>query len=300
MTVGGVVVIVLLVLNLIVACVYLVWNKLYGKQKNYIVGFVVMLLCPVIGACFYLLAYLVFKFFMDEPVDLEDVVFNKTKKKAISAAEEEKESNVVSMEEAIAITNKHDLRALMMNVVRGDIKKYLHSISLALDSEDTETAHYAASVMQEALNDFRVVVEKEVELIQEDNPNVEQYCDNLLSYMNDFLEQRAFTDMEQQNYVKIMDEVGDRYFAVAPGNMVGACFEALAMRNLEVKDYDRCEKWCERLNHFYPDSLSSFSCRLKLYFTCENKARFFEVIDELKESNVVLDNETLELIRVFN
>ncbi len=145
-------VIVLLILNLIVACLYLIWNKLYGKQKNYIVGFVVMLLCPVIGACFYLMAYLAFKFFLNEPVDLEDVVFNKDKKMAISSAEEEKESNVVSMEEAIAITNKRDLRGLMMNVVRGDIGKYLHSISLALNSEDTETAHYAASVMQETLN----------------------------------------------------------------------------------------------------------------------------------------------------
>ncbi len=293
-------VIVLLVLNLIVACVYLIWNKLYGKQKNYIVGFVVMLLCPVIGACFYLMAYLVFKFFLNEPVDLEDVVFNKDKKMAISSAEEEKESNVVSMEEAIAITNKKDLRGLMMNVVRGDIGKYLHSISLALNSEDTETAHYAASVMQETLNEFRVTVEKEVEVIKEGGPNTEQYCDNLLSYMNDVLEQRAFTNLEQRNYVDVMDEVGEIYFSLAPGNIVGECFEALTMRNLEVERLDNCEKWCTRMQQFFPDALSTYTCRLKLYFTAKDKERFFEVIDELKKSNVVVDNEALELIRVFS
>ena len=84
MTISTVVIIVLLILNLLIAIAYLIWNKLYGKQKNYIVGFVVMLLCPVAGPLFYLLAYLIFKFFMNEPVDLEDVIFSKNKKKAIS------------------------------------------------------------------------------------------------------------------------------------------------------------------------------------------------------------------------
>ena len=63
-------------------------------------------------------------------------------------AEEERESNLVSLEEAIEITNDTELRSLMMNVVRGDIQQFLSSISLALNSEDTETAHYAASVLQ--------------------------------------------------------------------------------------------------------------------------------------------------------
>ena len=62
---------------------------------------------------------------------------------------------MIPLEEAIAITEKQDLRSLMMNVVSSDIKNSLASITLALNSEDTETAHYAASVLQDALNDFR-------------------------------------------------------------------------------------------------------------------------------------------------
>ena len=52
------------------------------------------------------------------------------------------ERNMVSIEEALEVTDKKSLRTFMMNVIRGDYRKYLSSISLALNNEDTETAHY--------------------------------------------------------------------------------------------------------------------------------------------------------------
>ena len=55
---------------------------------------------------------------------------------------------MVSIEEALEVTDKKSLRTFMMNVIRGDYRKYLSSISLALNNEDTETAHYAASILQ--------------------------------------------------------------------------------------------------------------------------------------------------------
>ena len=43
----------------------------------------------------------------------------------------------------------------MMNVVRGDVEESLASIALALNSDDSETSHYAATVLRDVLNDFR-------------------------------------------------------------------------------------------------------------------------------------------------
>ena len=135
---------ILLLINLIISLIYLIWNKVTVKSKNVYVGFMIMVLCPVIGPVFYFGAYLLFKTLFNTPVDLEDVIFSKERVKASVRAEEEKERNMVSLEEAIEITNEKDLRVLMMNIVRGDIHRFLHSISQALNSEDTETSHYAA------------------------------------------------------------------------------------------------------------------------------------------------------------
>ena len=52
--------------------------------------------------------------------------------------------NVVPLEEAIRISDKKNKRALLLNVIKGDVQESLASISLALNNEDSEVAHYAA------------------------------------------------------------------------------------------------------------------------------------------------------------
>ena len=59
------------------------------------------------------------------------------------------------LEESLAVSDKRNMRMLMLNVIRGDMQKSLESITMALNSEDSETSHYAASVLRDELNDFR-------------------------------------------------------------------------------------------------------------------------------------------------
>ena len=298
MTGHAVVLIVVFVLNVIVSFLYLGINRVKEAKSAYHM-FVVMLCCPVLGPVYYTLSYLLYKFFFSEPVDLEDVIFSKDKVKQTFKAEEERERNLVSIEEAIAVTNEKDLRGLMMNVVRGDIQKTLNSISLALDSEDTETAHYAASVLQDALNEFRVTVEKYRRTMREDPEKRIYAAEAAIKYMNEILKQRVFTDVEQKNYVRIMDEICEVIYTESKTSMDVAYYEAICMRLLEIEEYNTCEKWCDRAAEMYPESLPAFTCRMKLYFNTHDRERFFEVIEELKKSPVVVDRETLEFIRVF-
>lgn len=289
----------IVIVNTIVAVICLIYNIIRKKNRDYITHFLVMLFCPVVGICFYLAAFLFYKFFFYEPVDLEDVIFSKDKVKASVRAEEERESNLVSLEEAIEITNGMDLRDLMMNVVRGDIQKFLAAISLALNSEDTETSHYAASVLQDALNEFRITVERYRKQIREEEEHQAIYAEAAIDYMNQILQQKVFTDMEQVNYVHVMDEIAEIFFASAREKMTSAQYEAISMRLLEIEDFECCEKWCERAKEQYPNTLATYTCRLKLYFNNGKREQFFAVIEELKQSSVVVDNETLELLRVF-
>ena len=109
-----------------------------------------------------------------------------------------------------------------------------------------------------------------------------------------------FNDMEQHNYVHVMDEVADLFYERDREHMTSNQFEALALRLLEIEDYENCKKWCERSEYHFPNTLSTYTCQLKLYFNSGQKNKFFEVISELKKSAVVIDSETLELIRVFS
>lgn len=292
--------IIILLVNTLVAALYLIWNLLRRKEKNRSCWFkaLVMFLCPVVGPCFFLLSYVFYLLFFFEPVDLADVVFSKERVKTFTYAEDS-ERNLVPLEEAIEITDTDDLRSLMMSVVRGDIHKSLAAISLALNSRDTETAHYAAAVLQEALNEFGINVQRQYKLVLEETEEQASVAEALVDYMNRVLEQHVFTDMEQRRYVDMMQEVCEILYERDYTRVTSSMYEAVSLRLLEMEEYEQCRKWCKRAAEQYPNSLATYTCQLKLYFNSGQKQQFFEVIEALKQSTVVVDSETLELIRVF-
>ncbi|MBP3568941.1 MAG: hypothetical protein J6K04_07220 [Lachnospiraceae bacterium] len=293
----------ILIVNAVIVVIYwliavIVENK--GDRRSFLIRGIVMLLCPVIGPCFFALSQVLFKTLFSQPVDLEGVIFSKERVRTFIRADEDSERNMVPLEEAIEVADTDDLRNLMMNIVRGDVHKSLSAIALALNSEDTETSHYAASVLQDALNDFRNMVQKGQMELASSEKNREVSAGILLEYMNQVLEQKVLTEVEQKDYVCIMDEIAEVLYETAKERMTSSQFEAVSLRLLEIKDFENCQKWCERAVYQYPNTLATFTCQLKLYFNSGQKERFFEVIEELKKSAIVIDNETLELIRVFH
>ena len=68
---------------------------------------------------------------------------------------------------------------------------------------------------------------------------------------------------------------------------------------MDLGEYDRAEVWGYRFSEQYPDVLSAFTLRLKLYFETNQKEKFFEVMGQLRASDVLIDNRTLEMIRMI-
>lgn len=294
-------VLILFLINTLIVIAYVIPNFIEKGENNrgYVIKAFVMFICPIVGPVFFLLSQIFYLVFSKMEVNLDDVVFSKERVETHIHADEEQGLNVVPLEEAIAVSDTNSLRLLVMNVVRGDIRKSLSSIALALNSEDSETSHYAASVLQDELNEFRVNVQKLYIEIKRAGKEQGEYAVMLLNYMNQVLEQKVFTDMEQDSFVKIMEEVGDILYVRDKESMTSTMFENICMRLLEVKDFPQCQKWCDRGRKEFPNTLSSYTCLLKLYFTQGHKELFFQVMEDLKNSNIVIDNETLELIRTF-
>ena len=293
--------ILILIVNLCVVLIYLIWNHIRRKEKLGSVWMkaVMMLLCPGIGPAFILLSFFLYKIFSFGGVDLSDVVFSKDRTEKFVHPDEDMEKNMVSLEEALEVTDKKSLRTLMLNVIRGDYRKSLASITLALNSEDSETSHYAASILQDVLNDFRSGVQEKYLQCQEKNEKQVENCIRLAEYMNSILEQKVLTDLEQHSMTEKMKEVLETAWQLDKGKISSTTYEEICLRLLDIKDYKICDVWCERAMEQYPRILSSYTCKLKLYFSCGEKEKFFRVMKDLRELDITIDNETLELIRTF-
>jgi len=303
--------------NAAISVLYLVWGicvavpaknaaqgeenpVLHDNRRAYVIRFIVMLLCPVTGPLFFLGSHLLFLLFFRREVDLEDVIFSKERIRQHLKADEERERDIVPVEEALAVSDQKYLRGLMLKVLRGDIQESLEAITLALDSEDSETSHYAASVLQDELNEFRTYVQKlyvEMQHEEEDETDCEEM---LIGYMDAVLKQKVFTGVEQSRFVEMMDEAAQELYRKDIAKMTPAYYEAVILRSLELKLFEQAGVWCQRLEEAYPDQLTAYSCRMKLYYTEGKRKQFFEVLDQIKKSEIVIDSETLEFIRIFS
>lgn len=291
----------ILIVNFIVTVIYLIFN-LFRKKDNRTSCWIraaIMLMCPVTGAVVFFVSYILYLIFFHKEVDLADVVFSKERVEKLMRADEDRERNLVPVEEAIEVTDKGNLRTLMLNVVRGDIQKSLSSIAMALDSEDSETAHYAASILQDELNGFRMNVQKSYQYMLQNEDERVEYAHMLIDYMDQVLKQHVFTEMEQKNMVDVLDNVCEMLYEKEPESMLSNEFEAVSMRLLEMREFQLCKKWCDRAVEMYPNTLSTFTCQLKLYYSMGDRETFFKIMTSLRQSGIAVDSETLELIRVF-
>lgn len=275
-------------------------ERLHDNRRTYLLRFIVMLLCPVVGPLFFFTVHLFYLTVFRFQVELDDVMFSKGRVRTQMKADEEREMNVIPLEEAIAVNDRKSLRTAMLNVLKGEIKDSLSAISLALETKDSESSHYAASVLSHELNEFRIEVQKLYLNIREEKDDQTEYEDMMINYTDKILRQKVFTPLEQDRFVKMMIEAAESFYAKNPSGMTQQQYEGVCLRLLEIKDYRNSEKWCMRLAEQYPDELSSYTCKLKLYFTIRNRDAFFETLDALKKSDVVIDHETLELIRIFS
>lgn len=309
--------VIIVIINVIVAVLYLLIGtlilvpvrnreregeveRLHDNRRTYLLRFIVMLLCPVVGPLFFFVVHLFYLTIFRFQVELDDVIFSKERVRIQVKADEERERNLIPLEEAIAVNDKKSLRAAMLNVLKGEIRNSLSAISLALETNDSESSHYAASILSHELNEFRMEVQKLYLGIREEDDDQTEYEDMMIRYTDDILRQQVFSDLEQNRFVRMMVEAAESFYTKNPSGMTDQQYESVCLRLLDLHDYENCEKWCARLAKQYPNRLSAFTCRLKLYFIVRNKEEFFRTLDALKKSDVVIDNETLELIRIFS
>lgn len=306
MTRSGIIFCIMLILNTLIALGYLIWYLIFKKdtdnRKQYVMHTVIMLLCPVVGILYFFLAFLKYHFVKLGERDLTDVEFSKKRHIPRVKADEERERNIVAVEEAILVSDQEKKRANMLNVLLGETDESYSAIALALDSDDSEVAHYAASFLQSKMDTFREKVRKTQQKIAESDIQEEECQEQVLElirYMNHMLKQKVFTRVEQVDFVAQMEQLCETLFRNARDRMTQECYESIMGRMMELQDYEKAELWGNRFREQYPDLLASYTLRLKLYFETKEKDKFFEVLDQLRASPVVVDNKTLELIRMI-
>lgn len=171
---------------------------------------------------------------------------------------------------------------------------------MALNSEDSETSHYAASVLRDELNDFRSNVQKMYTQMQQETETETECEEMLIDYMNRILSQKIFTTMEQTKYVNMLEEAAESLYQKNGARITADRYEGLMPETSGFKKNSGNRKVVYASGTAARKCAGSVYLPVKTVFHNGEKEKFFEVLQELKESDIIIDNETLELIRIFS
>ena len=85
-------------------------ERLHDNRRTYLLRFIVMLLCPVVGPLFFFVVHFFYLTIFRFQVELDDVVFSKERVRTQLRADEEREMNVIPLEEAVALIAADELQ----------------------------------------------------------------------------------------------------------------------------------------------------------------------------------------------
>ncbi len=298
--------ILILLVNTILAILYLILGLVRRKNKDqerghrgkYILLSIVILICPVVGICFLCFSHLLYKVFSKREVDMSDVSFSREKVQIYIPADVKRDINIVPMADVLNISDIKYRRQMVLDVLKKDARRAMNSIALAMDNDDSETSHYAASVLMDALSEFRGNMQNMLKNFNE-TPEDSELGIMILEYLSEILHQNVLTGGEKTSYIYMADQVGETIFKETRYALNGQIYSELTEFLMEVGDYQTAKKWGDRALEYQPDSVESYICNLKLYFKYENREEFFLCMDKLKASNLTVGKEAMEYIRLF-
>lgn len=297
----------ILILNTILALLYLLKGLIKRKGKNqerghrmkYVLLSIVIFICPLVGVCFLCLSHVLYWIFSKREVDMNDISFSREKIEIHTPADMKRDINIVPMKDVLNISDVKYRRRMLLDVLKKDTKKAMSAIAMAMENEDSETSHYAASVITDALAEFRVSIHNMIESFHEDPQDIKLGI-LILDNLNEVLRQKVLTGGEKISYVYMADHVGETIFQQSSGALEGYHYCQLTEMFIEIEDYTNSEKWGKRAMEYRPDYVDSYLCNLKLYFKYQDREKFFSCMDKLKSSELAVSKEVMEYIRLFH
>ena len=286
----------ILVIHLLLSISFSGLIYLKDKSVNYAISaFLISLSLPGLGILLFLaFSYDSFNSNMNQDNHVIKELSSKMYFKELNMADE---TNIVSLEESLLISDTNYRRETMMKALKKDALNYFSFIKTAINNDDDETSHYAASSM---LNTRRLldIKMREISKVYHENPDDINIAMDFFDITDRYITIFDFDAEIMEKYVednilllkKIIKDKVD-----IPQKYIIRLIELL----ISTYNNDEAKKYCEIVAKNYPDNEDKYLGLLKSYYEMKNKKDFDLTFKRLMDSDVVFSNEVLEIIRFW-
>lgn len=299
---GGIdTVIYLLILNIIISVIYLITRIISKDYKRGFIMTVFMILTPGIGPLYLAVSWVMYKVYFRNRkgiLSIEELSLRKDKIEVIVKDDIQFAINKVPMEEALIISDSRDTRRLLLDVLKEDRGQYINSIYKATENEDSEVSHYAASAITDIMDKFKKK-EKTLSTMYNENKKDEKVAEIYWRYLSEFLMTNVLSSVEQGRYSKILEDLAIDIEQGMPSVVTGEMYYKIVVILIDLKKMDQAEIWVKKALQKRKGDLYSYKAGLKFYYETDKTVEFRMLVEELMDSSIRLDRETLEFIRFY-
>ena len=294
-------VVILLIINFLLALIYLIWHLRGKSRKRGLLNFLFMLTFPAIGFLFLTMAKLIgflFQRLREAGVAMTELSFDKTRMKLPADIDVEEELNTVPIEEVMIVADKNTRRNSLINVLKtDDYKGMMSQLQNSVENDDMEVAHYAATFITDTKARFK---SQEAKMrVKDENDTDEDYLDKYIRFMVENLDTSIFGKSELKGYAAYLDHAMELLNEKAPEKITDKALQTMIDLWLKNENKERSDRWIPLVRGYADQSLVCFKLCANYYFRNDDKDGFFRLLEEVCSSSIYLDNEALEWIRFF-
>lgn len=207
----------------------------------------------------------------------------------------EKELNIIPMNDAILVGSNQEKRTLILEQLKKGIGQNYRSVLQAGADSDSESAHYVATARMEVYKDLKEEVNQAIHTYGI-SPE-ESTAQIAIQALGEFVDSDLLTWSEKKNNMEEYLLLWEKWHQSLENE------EKEVERRLrylsELEKYEEMEVvW----NSMKPERKTekTFLLMLEMFYNKKEKQSFFAILQELKQSELVLTAEGLNIIRYWN
>lgn len=288
----------LYVINFIISLLILIVMKIFRIKSSY-ANFLLMITIPFIGII-YILSIFIFKTFIKSDdgknaIEKENE-YDKDISLLIREAELKNKRDLVPIEDALNLNTHTVKRNLVIEMLKEDPYKYLEFLLKALRDEDSETSHYAATAITQLKSKLTIAMQS-MEIEYDKNQNNKYISDRYIKSIKDSIDSKLMDEKENLRLTysyKIALEKHIKNIEVKESYL-----NELIKIYIQIKDYDKAIYFSHKYIKTFKKTYKPYMFLLEVYYNLDDKKNFDLILDSLRNSNIKLDKDALDIIRFW-
>lgn len=207
------------------------------------------------------------------------------------------EVNQIPIEDSLKLNEYEHRRKVIMNTLKDEkAEEYIRVLKEALENEDSETSHYASTVIMQLRQKIQeAVIQKEK--LYEDTPGILEYAISLEEELYRVIESEVYEKENIYKYYLLYEKISDQL--LKQDKPEEKFFFHRIHVNFRQKKYTQMKDLCIHYMQTYPESEDAILSTIELCILTKDGAFLDEFLKVLPNIPVRLTQKTMGYIRFF-